>query len=96
MYSISLNNLERLQDFKITVNTRNTQQIKYSVISVYKDGATKTDSKTLTFEGSQEHSPNEFVNMFIDDIQHQTPTDVYYVVYPYGSIPYKWHFKIRE
>ena len=93
-YSISLNNLERLQDFKITVNTRNTQQIKYSVISIYKDGATKTDSKTLTFEGSQEHSPNEFVNMFIDDIQHQTPTDVYYIVYPYGSIPYKWHFKI--
>ena len=96
VYSVSLDNLERLDDFKMTVNTKNLQQIKYSVLSIYKDGNTKTDSKTLTYEGSQEHSPNEFVNMFIDDVKYQTPTDVYYVIYPYGSIPYKWHFVIKE
>lgn len=85
-----------LEPYKITINNKNTNQVKYTAIAVYKNGETKEASKTLTFEGKQTHSPIEFINMFNDDINYLTPTDVYYVVYPYGSTPYKWHFIIKE
>jgi peptidoglycan hydrolase-like protein with peptidoglycan-binding domain len=85
-----------LEPYKITINNKNTNQVKYTAIAVYKNGETKEASKTLTFEGKQTHSPIEFINMFNDDINYLTPTDVYYVVYPYGSTPYKCHFIIKE
>lgn len=85
-----------LEPYKITIDNKNTNQVKYTAIAVYKNGETKEASKTLTFEGKQTHSPIEFINMFNDDINYLTPTDVYYVVYPYGSTPYKWHFIIKE
>jgi len=85
-------NLDSLNQFQSTVTNPNTQQIKYSTIAVYDNEKTKTDSKTFTFSGSQTHSVDEFINMFKDDIQYQTPNDVYYIIYPYGSVPLKWHF----
>ena len=90
----TINDLNQLSDFTVTINNNNTNQVKYSVISVYKNKKTKTKSKTLTFNDEETHSVNEFVNMFKDDINYLTPTDVYYIVYPYGSTPYKWHFKV--
>jgi peptidoglycan hydrolase-like protein with peptidoglycan-binding domain len=95
-YSFDTDNINTLDSFVITIKSRNLQQVKYSVLSVYPDGSTKTDAKILLCEGTQNHSLDEFRNMFVDDVEHKTPTDVYYIIYPYGSIPYKWHFKIEE
>ena len=91
----NIQNLDFLNQFQITIDNNNPQQVKYSAIAVYKNGETKTDSKVLTFEGSQTHSIAEFQNMFKDDPKYLTPTDVYYVVYPYGGTPYKWHFVVK-
>lgn len=91
----NIQNLNYLNEFTNTVTNNNTQQVKYSVLSVYKNGKTKTDSKVLAFNGSQTHSISEFDNMFKDDPQNLTPTDVYYIIYPYGSTAYKWHFKVE-
>ena len=93
IYNVS--NLDYLNNFTNTVHNNNTQQVKYSVLSIYPDGNTKTDTKVLTFDGEEEHSVNEFINMFKDDVKFRTPTDVYYIIYPYGSTPYKWHFRIK-
>lgn len=92
----SIQNVSELEEFNSTITNNNPQQVKYSVIVVYKNGETKTVSKTLTFDGTQEHSISEFANAFKDDPKNLTPVDVYYIVYPYGSTPYKWHFKIKE
>ncbi len=92
----TIQDLNYLDQFDITIHNNNPQQVKYSTISIFKDGETKTDSKVLTFEGSQTHSISEFENMFKDDPKHLTPTDVYYIVYPYGGTSYKWHFKVKE
>ena len=91
-----IKNLDYLKDFTISVNNNNTQQVKYSVISVYKDGTTKTDSQILAFKNNKETSINDFRNMFKDDVKLLTPTDVYYFVYPYGGTPYKWHFEVKR
>lgn len=96
MYNSKTSIKNVLEPYKITIDNKNTNQVKYTAIAVYKNGETKEASKTLTFEGKQTHSPIEFINMFNDDINYLTPTDVYYVVYPYGSTPYKWHFIIKE
>ena len=96
MYNSKTSIKNVLEPYKITIDNKNTNQVKYTAIAVYKNGETKEASKTLTFEGKQTHSPVEFINMFNDDINYLTPTDVYYVVYPYGSTPYKWHFIIKE
>lgn len=92
----NITDLQTLDQFKSTVTNNNTQQVKYSVLSVYENGNTKTDSKVLVFDGSQTHSISEFEDMFKDDPQNLTPTNVYYIIYPYGSTPYKWHFKVKE
>ncbi len=91
----TITDLDDLNQFENTITNNNPQQVKYSILSVYKNGNTKTDSKTLTFDGSQTHSVSEFDDMFKDDPQNLTPTDVYYIIYPYGSTPYKWHFKVK-
>ena len=91
-------NGENISEFQnIITNNRNPQNIKYSVISEYKDGTCKTDSiiKTLTND-SIVSDVSEFESMFADDIEKGTPDDVYYFIYPYDSTPYKWHFKIKE
>lgn len=90
-----ITDLDDLNQFENTITNNNPQQVKYSILSVYKNGNTKTDSKTLTFDGPQTHSVSEFDDMFKDDPQNLTPTDVYYIIYPYGSTPYKWHFKVK-
>lgn len=91
----TITDLDDLNQFENTITNNNPQQVKYSILSVYKNGNTKTDSKTLTFDGPQTHSVSEFDDMFKDDPQNLTPTDVYYIIYPYGSTPYKWHFKVK-
>lgn len=93
IYTIS--DLNELSSFNNTVTNNNIQQVKYSALAVYENNNTKTDSKVLAFDGSQTHSVAEFDNIFKDDPQNLKPTDVYYVLYPYGSTPYKWHFKVR-
>lgn len=92
----NITDLQTLVRFEATIINNNTQQVKCSALSIYKNGNTKTDSKVLVFKGSQTHSISEFEDMFKDDPQNLTPTDVYYFIYPYGSKPYKWHFKIKE
>lgn len=92
----NIKDLNYLKDFVISINNNNIQQVKYSVISLYKDGSIKTDSQILTFNGTKETDINVFKNMFKDDVNKLTPTDVYYFVYPYGDIPYKWHFNIKR
>lgn len=92
----NIKKLDYLNDFVITITNTNPQQVKYSVLVVYEDGTTKTDSKILTFNGRQSHSVNEFENLFKDDPEHLKPKDVYYFVYPYGSTPYKWHFVVKR
>jgi hypothetical protein len=92
----NIKDLNYLKDFVISINNNNTQQVKYSVISLYKDGSIKTDSQILTFDGTQKTDINIFKNMFKDDVKKLAPTDVYYFVYPYGDIPYKWHFNIKR
>jgi len=91
----TLSNLDILTEFENTITVNNPQQVKYSILSVYKNGNTKTDSKVITITNSQTHSVSEFINMFKDDPQNLTPIDVYYIIYPYGSIPYKWHFQFK-
>ena len=92
----SIQNLNELDEFESTVTNNNTQQVKYSVLSIYKNNETKTDSKVIAFTGSQTHSVSEFKNMFKDDPKNLTPKDIYYIIYPYGSTAYKWHFKVKE
>ena len=92
----NIDDLNYLSDFVITIKNHNEQQTKYSALAVYKNNHTKTMSKTFVHNGEETHSISEFTNIFKDDSKYLTPTDVYYIVYPYGSIPYKWHFKIKE
>ena len=92
----NINNLDYLEEFNITVTNNNTQQVKYSTITIYEDKNTKTYSNTLTFDDSQTHSIKEFDDAFKDDPKYKKPTDVYYFVYPYNSIPLKWHFKVKR
>lgn len=87
--------LNYLDNFSIEVKNKNTQQVKCSAIAKYGNNKTKTVSKTKTFFDSQICRPDEFINIFKDDPENLMPTDVYYTVYPYGDIPYKWHFIMR-
>ena len=84
-----------LANYQTMITNLNNQQVKYTTISKYKNKQTKTDTKTITFKNETVAKLTDFENMFTDDPSYGTPTDVYYIIYPHGSSPYKWHFQLE-
>ena len=86
-----------LKKFDTTVSTKNDGQVKASCIIHYKDNKDKTVSKLYkTNNKGTKISLNDFQEIFMDDIKNGSPLSVDYMIYPYGSIPYKWSFNIKE
>lgn len=86
-----------LKKFDTTVSTKNDGQVKVSCIIHYKDNKDKTVSKLYkTNNKGTKISLNDFQEIFMDDIKNGSPLSVDYMIYPYGSIPYKWSFDIKE
>lgn len=99
IYTIGENKIEKeikIDDVTTRLTVVNEQQVKCSVISAYKDKSTKTDSVIRLIKNEETIALSDFEDMFTDDPEKRTPTDVYYFIYPYGDIPLKWHFKIKE
>lgn len=92
----NIKNMDYLDDFNATITNNNMQQVKYSTITVYNNKQTKTKTKISTFDGTEVFNFSDFDNSFKDDVEYLNPTDVYYIIYIYNNVAYKWHFKIKE
>ena len=92
----NIKNMDYLDIFNTTITNNSVQQVKYSTIAVYNNKQTKTKTKISTFDGTEVFNFSDFDDLFKDDIEYLNPTDVYYIIYIYNNVAYKWHFRIKE
>lgn len=88
--------IEDLESCTINITSNQEQNIKFTVITVYENGETKTDSRTVVNNDSNYYDLSTFHNLFIDDVKYGGAKDIYYYVYPYGYSCYKWHFNVKK
>ena len=93
VYTIS-NNIEDFSEYTSTLKVNSDEQVKVSIITVDYDNNTKTYSEVLLVTDVATYNFEDYIDKF--NINLNRITDLYFIIYPYGSIASKWHFNIRE